>query len=90
VALIQLHDEEVRLHEEGAVISGGNGFPKLNPRSTVVSQLSQRCMQLARHLRINPSSDGREAAKYFRGRQAEQDARDRLADIADDPFLPRQ
>ena len=62
-ALIKLHDEEKRLDQEGSVIAGKAGFPKLNPRAGIVDQLSRRCMQLARHLRIHPASDGREAAK---------------------------
>jgi hypothetical protein len=84
--LVELHEQEVKLDLEGAMIEGRNG-PKLNPRGRIVDQLARRSASLARYLRIHPGANGYEPSIVNGRRRTEQEARELLA--RDDDWRPK-
>jgi hypothetical protein len=79
--------ESLALEAEGSVIENQRGTQIMNPRHSVLEQLSRRQLALMRSLRISGSSTGDRKEDLVKARNLQRQAERALAEVADDDEL---
>ena len=83
----EIERESEALEIEGSVIENQRGTQIMNPRHSVLEQLSRRQLALMRSLRISGSSTGERKEDLVKARRVQQNAERALGEIADEEFL---
>jgi hypothetical protein len=79
--------ESEALEDEGSVIENARGTQVMNPRHSVLEQLSRRQLAIMRSLRITGSSTGERKEDLVKARRVQQDAERALEQIENEDFL---
>jgi hypothetical protein len=79
--------ESLALESEGSVVENARGTQIMNPRHSVLEQLSRRQLALMRSLRISGSSTGERKEDLVKARRLQQQAERALAEVTDDDEL---
>lgn len=83
----EIERESEALEAEGSVIENQRGTQIMNPRHSVLEQLSRRQLALMRSLRISGASTGERKEDLIKARRVQQSAERALGEIADEEFL---
>jgi hypothetical protein len=79
--------ESEALEDEGSVIENARGTQVMNPRHSVLEQLSRRQLAIMRSLRITGSSTGERKEDLVKARRVQQGAERALEQIENEDFL---
>ena len=84
-----IESEREGLRNEGSVIENGRGTPVMNPRHTVLEQLSRRQSALMTKLQVHSTATGGDADNNRKKNAAKKDAVSVMESIEDDDLIAR-
>lgn len=83
----EIERESEALEREGSVIENQRGTPIMNPRHSVLEQLSRRQLALMRSLRIAGATVTGSKENLVKSRRLQQQAEKALAEVEEDDLL---